>query len=157
MQDVQKFLTPQAPVINEVLAELRAGRKRTHWMWFIFPQLQALGRSATARHFGLSGLQDARDWLAHPVLGPRLLDCTRAVLLHPGMPIRSIMGTPDDLKLRSCMTLFQLADPAQPLFGQVLQVFYDGQPDALTQALVGPAAGSDGATPASTTAAGITP
>ena len=131
-----KFLTAQAPVIDEVLAELRTGRKRTHWMWFIFPQLQALGRSATARHFGLSDLQDARDWLAHPVLGPRLLDCTRAVLLHPGVPIRSIMGTPDDLKLRSCMTLFQLADPAQPLFGQVLQVFYGGQADALTLGLV---------------------
>ena len=132
-----KFLTAQAPVIDEVLAELRTGRKRRHWMWFIFPQLQALGRSATALHFGLSGLQDAREWLAHPVLGPRLLDCTRALLLHPDVPIRRIMGTPDDLKLRSCMTLFQQADPAQPMFAQVLQVFYDGQPDALTLALVG--------------------
>jgi uncharacterized protein (DUF1810 family) len=141
MLDTHKFLTAQSPVITEVLAELRAGRKRSHWMWFIFPQLQAQGRSATARHYGLAGLQDARDWLAHPVLGPRLLECTRAVLLHPDIPIRSIMGTPDDLKLRSCMTLFQRADPAQPVFGQSLEVFYGGQPDAQTLALLGPAAG----------------
>lgn len=130
--DAEKFLTAQAPVIDDALAELRAGRKRTHWMWFIFPQLTALGRSATARHYGLADLQDARDWLAHPVLSARLLDCTRAVLMHPGVPIRDIMGSPDDMKLRSCMTLFQQADPSQPLFGQVLQVFYGGQPDPLT-------------------------
>jgi uncharacterized protein (DUF1810 family) len=146
--DSEKFLTAQAPVIDEVLVELRAGRKRTHWMWFIFPQLRALGRSATARHFGLSGLQDARVWLAHPVLGPRLLEGTRAVLLHPGMPIRSIMGSPDDLKLRSCMTLFQQADPAQPLFSQALTVFYGGQPDALTLELLGAKLGADRVAPA---------
>jgi len=87
MLTAEKFLTAQAPVMDVVLAELRAGRKHTHWMWFVFPQLKALGRSATARHYGLDGLQDARDWLAHPVLGPRLLDCTRAVLLHSHEPI----------------------------------------------------------------------
>ena len=130
--DAEKFITAQAGIFDDALAELRAGRKRTHWMWFIFPQLTALGRSATARHYGLDGLQDACDWLAHPVLSARLLDCTRAVLMHRGVPIRDIMGSPDDMKLRSCMTLFQLADPSQPVFGQVLQVFYGDQPHPLT-------------------------
>jgi uncharacterized protein (DUF1810 family) len=136
MLTAEKFLTAQAPVMDVVMAELHAGRKRTHWMWFVFPQLKALGRSATARHYGLDGLQDARDWLAHPVLGQRLLDCSRAVLLHPHDPILRIMGSPDDLKLCSCMTLFEQADPAQPLFGEVLRVFYGGQRDARTQALL---------------------
>lgn len=114
------FLNAQASVIEAVLTELRAEHKRTHWMWFIFPQLKALGRSATVRYYGLESLDDARAWLVHPVLGPRLLACTQAVLTHTGVPVCDIMGSPDDLKLRSCMTLFQFADPAQPLFGQVL-------------------------------------
>lgn len=131
------FLKAQAPVIEAVLTELRAGHKCSHWMWFIFPQLKALGRSATARYYGLEGLDDARAWLAHPVLGTRLLACTQAVLMHTDVPVRDIMGSPDDLKLRSCMTLFQAADPAQPLFGQVLRGFYQGQPDVLTLELLG--------------------
>ena len=131
------FLDAQAPVIEAVLSELRAGHKRTHWMWFIFPQLKALGRSATARYYGLEGLDDAQAWLAHPVLGSRLLACTQAVLMHTDVPVRDIMGSPDDLKLRSCMTLFRVADPAQPLFDQVLQGFYRGQPDVLTLELLG--------------------
>lgn len=137
MFSADPFLKAQAPVIEVALSELRAGHKRTHWMWFIFPQLRALGRSANARYYGLEGLDDARAWLAHPVLGPRLLFCTQAVLMHTDVPVRDIMGSPDNLKLRSSMTLFQVADPAQPLFGQVLQVFYRGQPDVLTLELLG--------------------
>lgn len=136
MFDPDKFLTAQDPVFSQVLAELRGGHKQTHWMWFVFPQLTALGRSATARHYGLNSLQEARDWLAHPVLGARLLACTRAVLLHPNKSIHAIMGSPDDRKLQSCMTLFQLADPQEPLFGAVLRGFYDGQVDEKTVVLV---------------------
>jgi uncharacterized protein (DUF1810 family) len=131
-----KFLTAQALVIDDVLAELRAGYKQTHWMWFIFPQLTALGRSATARHFGLDGLSDAHDWLAHPVLSARLLDCTRAVLMHSDKSITAIMGSPDNVKLRSCMTLFALADPEQPLFGEVLKMFYKNKFDPLTVQII---------------------
>lgn len=129
---LDRFLIAQNPVIVEVLRELQAGQKLTHWMWFIFPQLKALGRSETAIYFGLDGLEEARDWLAHPNLSKRLVDCTKAVLLHPDKSITSIMGTPDDMKLRSSMTLFNLADPAQPLFSDVLRVFYDNQPDGQT-------------------------
>jgi uncharacterized protein (DUF1810 family) len=132
MLSADRFLLAQAPVIEAVLAELRAGHKQTHWMWFIFPQLKDLGRSATARYYGLEGVDDARAWLVHPVLGPRLLACTQAVLGHADVLVRDIMGSPDDLKLHSCMTLFQVADPAQPLFEQVLQAFYNGRPDDLT-------------------------
>ena len=130
--ELDRFLIAQEPVIDEVLRELQAGQKLTHWMWFIFPQLKALGRSETAIYYGLDGLNAAHDWLAHPVLSKRFVDCTKAVLLHPDKSITSIMGTPDDLKLRSCMTLFNLADPAQSLFTDVLRVFYDDQPDDQT-------------------------
>lgn len=132
MFDAEKFLEAQAPVIKQVLAELSRGQKQTHWMWFVFPQLRSLGRSYTAQYYGLEGLDDAKQWLAHPVLGSRLLVCTQALLLHPHKPIRQIMGSPDDLKLCSCMTLFGQADPGQPLFAQVLRVFYGGQADPLT-------------------------
>jgi 5-methylcytosine-specific restriction enzyme subunit McrC len=128
-----KFLDAQAKAdIDKVLGELRAGQKLTHWMWFVFPQLKALGRSETAICYGLDGLEEAREWLAHPVLSKRLLDCTKAVLMHPGKSITSIMGTPDDLKLRSCMTLFHLAAPAHPLFRDVLRIFYGDQLDDQT-------------------------
>ena len=130
--DLDRFLVAQEPVIVEVLRELKAGRKLTHWMWFIFPQLKALGRSETAIYYGLDGLKEAREWLDHPVLSKRLVDCTMTVLLHPDKSITSIMGTPDDLKLRSCMTLFQKADPTQTLFSDALRVFYDGAPDDQT-------------------------
>ena len=130
--NLQRFVQAQAPVYEQVRAELAAGAKRSHWMWFIFPQLASLGRSATARHFGLAGLDEARAYWAHAALGPRLAECTRLVLAVPGKTALQIMGRPDDLKLRSCMTLFERAAPHEPLFAQLLDRYYAGQRDPLT-------------------------
>jgi uncharacterized protein (DUF1810 family) len=130
--DVQRFVDAQAPVIDDAIAELAAGRKRTHWMWFVFPQLGCLGRSATARHYGLDSVDDAREYLAHPLLGERLKRCTRAVLAHRDRSAHDIFGSPDDLKFRSCMTLFGLAAPEEPVFQSALAQFFDGKPDAST-------------------------
>ena len=107
--DLDHFLTAQSPVIDRVLAELRAGCKESHWMWFVFPQLGALGRSGTARFYGIEDLEHARRYLAHPVLGPRLLECTRAVLAHGDKTAHAIFGSPDDLKSRSGMTSLPIA------------------------------------------------
>lgn len=126
------FVQAQAEVIDAVMAELRAGRKRTHWMWFVFPQLAALGRSATARFYGLASLDEARAYADHPVLGPRLRECTRAVLSHPDKTPLEIFGSPDNLKLRSCMTLFWLAAPGEAVFREALDVFFGGVPDEVT-------------------------
>lgn len=134
--DLTHFLDAQAPVWPQVQAELRAGRKTSHWMWFIFPQHVALGRSSMARHFGLASLDAARAYAAHPVLGARLREATALVLAVPGGSAYAIFGSPDDLKLRSCMTLFQAAVPDEPLFGQLLQRYYGGVPDAATLALL---------------------
>lgn len=130
--DLERFVQAQEPVIATVREELRAGRKRTHWMWFVFPQLRALGRSGTALRYGLTSLAEARAYLAHPVLGPRLLDCTGLVCAHAGSSIHAILGSPDDMKFRSCMTLFAVADPAATLFPAALQAFFGGAPDPLT-------------------------
>src|SRR5713226_5518969 len=114
--NLERFVTAQAPVFETVLAELRAGRKRTHWMWFVFPQLSGLGRSSTARFYGIGSIDEARAYLAHPVLGPRLDLCARIVLASESPCLHAIFGSPDDLKFRSCMTLFSLAadDPDNP-------------------------------------------
>jgi len=130
---LQRFLDAQAPVIAAALAELRSGRKRSHWMWFVFPQLAVLGRSATARYYGIESLDEARRYVAHPVLGPRLLACTEAVLQHSGRSANAIFGSPDDLKFRSCMTLFGRAAPDLAVFRAALDAFYDGE-DPLTLA-----------------------
>ena len=135
--DLTRFLNAQTPVMNAVRAELAAGRKRTHWMWFVFPQLTALGRSATARHYGIGSLAEARSYLADPVLSERLKACTRLVLAHDGCSAHDIFGSPDDLKFRSCMTLFSLADPAEELFRQALLQFFGGEPDRETVRLAG--------------------
>jgi len=134
---LQRFLDAQAPVMPAVMAELAAGRKRTHWMWFVFPQLAALGRSGTAKFYGLADLDEARAYLAHPVLGARLRACTRAVLAHRGTSAHAIFGSPDDLKFRSCMTLFGRAAPDEALFGDALAAFYGGEGDEVTEGLVG--------------------
>jgi uncharacterized protein (DUF1810 family) len=135
--DLQRFVAAQQPVMAQVMAELRAGAKRSHWMWFVFPQLAALGRSSTARHYGIASLDEARAYLAHPVLGPRLRDCCRVLLAVRGRSAHAIFGTPDDLKLRSCLTLFQAADPAEPVFGECLARYYAGVPDPMTRQLLG--------------------
>ena len=134
--DLARFLAAQFPVIDAVLAELRVGCKESHWMWFVFPQLSALGRSGTARFYGIEDLEHARRYLAHPVLGPRLLECTRAVLAHGDQTAHAIFGSPDDLKFRSCMTLFELAGSQHPEFRQALELFYGGAPDPLTVGLL---------------------
>lgn len=138
--NLQRFVAAQSAVYDEVTRELAAGRKRTHWMWFVFPQLRGLGHSATAQHFGIASLQEARAYLAHPVLGPRLRECA-AVLRDAAeqRPITLILGSVDALKLRSSMTLFQRASAApadRELFGAVLDRYYDGEPDDRTLSLL---------------------
>jgi len=135
--DVQRFRDAQAGVIDDALAELADGRKRSHWMWFVFPQLAGLGRSAMAARYALASLDDARAYLADPVLGPRLRACTRAVLRHRDRSAHAIFGSPDDLKFRSCMTLFALAAPAEPLFREALDAFFGGVPDPVTTSACG--------------------
>jgi uncharacterized protein (DUF1810 family) len=132
---LDRFVQAQDGVYDDALAELTAGRKRTHWMWFIFPQIAGLGSSATAQHYAIRSLDEARAYLAHPVLGPRLRECAQALLSVPGRSAREILGHPDDLKLRSSMTLFARAadDPAP--FEAVLDRYYDG-PDPLTLTLL---------------------
>lgn len=136
------FIAAQDPVYAAVLGELRAGAKRTHWMWFIFPQLTALGRSAVARRFGLESLDAARAYLADPVLGPRLRDCVATVLAAgaaTGRSAHDIFGSPDDLKFRSCLTLFEAAASGadRALFATALDHFYAGTRDPLTLDLLG--------------------
>jgi len=135
VSDLERFLSAQAGVHDTAVAELRAGRKRTHWMWFVFPQIAGLGSSPTARRYAISGLREARDYLAHPVLGPRLREASQAVLGVEGRSAEEILGYPDDLKLRSSMTLFARAADDPALFEAVLARYYDG-PDPRTEELL---------------------
>ena len=132
MYDLSRFLEAQKNSYDTALREIRAGRKRSHWMWYIFPQIQGLGYSAMAQHYAIRDLGEAREYLQHPVLGPRLIEISEALLSLDESDPRRVMGSPDDLKLRSCMTLFQCAAPDQPVFGKVLDKFYGGQPDGRT-------------------------
>ena len=135
--NLERFVTAQAPVFETVLAELRESRKRSHWMWFIFPQLAGLGRSSTARFYGISGLNEARAYLAHRLLGPRLDLCTKIVLASERPSLHAIFGSPDDLKFLSCMTLFSLiANDPDNLFHQALDRWCHGQPDERTLTLI---------------------
>jgi uncharacterized protein (DUF1810 family) len=140
---LQRFVQAQAPVYPQVLRELQAGRKASHWMWFIFPQLKSLGRSTTAQHYGLQGLAEALAYQAHPVLGARLLECTTWMLAVQGRSALQVLGSPDDLKFRSCMTLFAQAAPDEAAFQQALQQYFAGQPDARTLELLGAEPASD--------------
>lgn len=130
--DLKRFVDAQAPVYGTVLDELRAGRKRSHWMWFVFPQLRGLGSSPTAVHYGISSLEEARAYLRHDVLGPRLRECTRLVNRVPGRSAAQIFGSPDDLKLCSSMTLFSRATDDNEDFLALLDKYYDGRQDQLT-------------------------
>jgi len=134
--DLQRFVDAQAAVYPQVLAELRVARKATHWMWFVFPQLAGLGSSAMARRYAISSLGEAQAYLAHPVLGLRLRECSELVLQAGQRDIHRIFGSPDDLKFRSCMTLFQRAAPREPVFGACLDRFFGGEPDPATLALL---------------------
>ncbi len=135
--DLERFVRAQEGVYGDALGQLRAGVKTRHWMWFIFPQLAGLGRSETARYFAIRSVDEARAYLAHPVLGPRLRECSRAVLDVRGRSAEAILGGIDAMKLRSSMTLFQRADPQEAAFREVLERYYAGQPDELTEALLG--------------------
>jgi uncharacterized protein (DUF1810 family) len=140
--DLARFVAAQAPVFDAVLAELRAGRKRSHWMWFVFPQLRGLGHSATAQFYGIGSLAEARAYLAHPVLGPRLACSTEALLAIEGRALREILGAPDDLKFCSCMTLFARAEGGSAsLFRQALDRYCAGRMDERTLALLDQGAG----------------
>jgi uncharacterized protein (DUF1810 family) len=132
--NLQRFVDAQAPVYTTVLAELRAGAKRSHWIWFVFPQLEGLGRSPTAARFAISSLAEARAYLNHPVLGPRLRECARLVNAIEGRSVDTIFGWPDNLKVRSSMTLFATATPDNAEFVHLLDKFYGGEQDAETLA-----------------------
>ena len=131
--NLQRFVTAQDLVgFENVCAELREGRKRTHWMWFVFPQIAGLGSSARAQKFAIGSLDEAKAYLRHPILGPRLSDCTRLVNRIEGQPVGAIFGDPDDRKFHSSMTLFAQAEPDSDTFRIALTKYFGGSPDSLT-------------------------
>ena len=132
--DLQRFVEAQQPVYDRVCAELRQGAKRSHWMWFIFPQIRGLGHSATAQRFAISSLAEARAYLEHPLLGPRLRECSRLAAAVDGRFIDDILGFPDNLKFRSSMTLFSLAAPEDRVFKDCLDKYFAGVADPATLA-----------------------
>jgi uncharacterized protein (DUF1810 family) len=127
----------QADTFATAVAELRAGAKRSHWMWFVFPQITGLGQSPTSRRYAIASLEEARAYLAHPVLGPRLIECARILCELEGKTAQDVFGGIDAIKLRSSMTLFARADPSNPVFGQVLDAYFGGIPDEATERLLG--------------------
>ena len=129
---LQRFLMAQAGSYEVALQELRQGQKRSHWMWFIFPQAAGLGRSVMAEAYAIRSRAEAKAYLCHPVLGQRLEQCCEALLQHEGRPVRDILGAPDDLKLGSSLTLFAMVAPPDSIFQRVLDVFYSGQRDDRT-------------------------
>ena len=131
--DLERFVKAQAPVIEDVLAELRSGRKRTHWMWFVFPQIVGLGSSAMAVRYAIGSPAEARAYLAHPVLGERLRDGVRLVIAS-GRPLALVFGGPDDMKFRSCVTLFSAVAPDEAVFGEAIDRCCGGAMDAATLA-----------------------
>jgi uncharacterized protein (DUF1810 family) len=134
--DLQRFVAAQADIYQEALSEIRSGRKRTHWMWFIFPQLAGLGMSPTSQHYGITGLREAAAYLSHSLLGPRLIECSEAVVLVADRSAHDIFGSPDNMKLRSSATLFARVTDANPVFNRILGQFFDGQLDPPTIALL---------------------
>lgn len=135
MSGLDRFVAAQESVYKAALAELVAGEKRSHWMWFVFPQLAGLGHSAMARHYAIGSLAEAREYLAHEILRPRLRACTEAVLSHADTPAEAIFGPTDALKFQSSMTLFDAVEP-DACFARALATFYDGSADARTRALL---------------------
>ena len=130
--DLRRFVTAQEGVYESALSELRAGRKTSHWMWFVFPQIAGLGRSATAQKYAIASLEEAEAYLAHPVLGPRILECARTLTQLSGLSALEIFGSVDAQKLKSSMTLFARAAPDQSLFQDVLARYFDGAEDQET-------------------------
>ena len=132
LHNLQRFVEAQNRVYRQVCAELAAGKKTSHWMWFVFPQLKALGRSPTAKHFGLGSRAEALAYWQHTVLGMRLKQCAQLVLAFDDRTAHDIFGSPDDLKLKSCMTLFDRIAAEETVFKQVLERFFEGQLDDTT-------------------------
>lgn len=130
--NLQRFVDAQAPMWGDVQAELGEARKRTHWMWFVFPQLAALGRSGTAKFYGISGAGEARAYLEHPLLGPRLLECCELLLKANGVSARDVLGEIDAMKLRSCLTLFESVSPQTPVFKECLHRYFADERDVST-------------------------
>jgi uncharacterized protein (DUF1810 family) len=135
--NLDRFHDAQEDTYRSALNELRAGWKQGHWMWFIFPQLDGLGHSSTACFYAIENLDEAAAYLADPVLGPRLIECCETLLLHPDRSARDMLGSPDDLKLRSCATLFAQVHPTHPIFERILSTFYPTGPDLRTLELLG--------------------
>ncbi len=134
---LQRFLDAQTDDYAQALAEIRAGHKRTHWMWYIFPQIDGLAYSSTAKHYAIKSVAEARAYLAHPVLGPRLRECAEAAIGVEGRSATQIFGSPDDLKLRSSATLFASVSPPGSAFERLLEKYYQGVPDGKTLELLG--------------------
>ena len=134
--DLGRFVSAQEGVYDSALAEVRGGRKRTHWMWFVFPQIAGLGSSAVSARFAIRSTAEARAYLAHPILGPRLLECCGALLELSSTSATDIFGSSDDMKLRSCATLFASVSEPGSVFERVLSRFFDGKPDERTEALL---------------------
>ena len=134
---LQRFVPAQERDYAQALAELRAGCKTSHWIWYVLPQLRGLGQSRMSQHYGLAGRDEAAAYAAHPLLGPRLVECVQAMLGHPGLSALQILGEVDALKFRSCLTLFAEVAPGEPCFRTALERFYGGERDAATLRLLG--------------------
>ncbi len=135
--DLGRFLQAQADSYDQALREIESGRKSTHWMWFIFPQLDGLAFSSTSKHYAIKSIEEARAYLDHPVLGPRLRQCAEAALGIEGRSATQIFGSPDDMKLRSCATLFACVSGPDSVFDRVLAKFFGGERDVTTLRLLG--------------------
>jgi uncharacterized protein (DUF1810 family) len=134
--DLNRFVRAQESDYQRALTELRNGRKRSHWIWYIFPQIDGLGFSSTAKHYSIKSLDEAKAYLAHPILGPRLVECGEALLKIEDRTAHHILGSPDDLKVRSCATLFAQVSPAGSVFERVLEKYYGGERDEKTLRLL---------------------
>lgn len=134
--DLTRFVEAQEAVYDQALSELHAGRKRSHWMWYVFPQFDGLGMSPTSKLYAIKSVQEARAYVTHPILGPRLIECAQAALQVEGRSALEVFGSPDDMKLRSCATLFASVSPKGSVFHGIIDKFFDGEQDARTIALM---------------------
>ena len=130
---INRFLEPSNKMYDIALGEVKRGKKQSHWMWFVFPQIKGLGNSRTSEFYGITDLEEAKEFLEHPILGKRLLEITKCLLEIKDKPVIRIFGTPDYLKLKSCMTLFKLANPNQSIFQEILDKYYNGFEDNSTK------------------------
>jgi uncharacterized protein (DUF1810 family) len=135
--NLERFVSAQEPVYSTVVSELRNGKKESHWMWFVFPQIDGLGSSPTARQYAIRSLEEANAYLAHPILGSRLIECTGLVNNVAGKSLREIFGSPDDMKFHSSVTLFSLLESPESVFAQALRKYFNGELDERTTAILG--------------------